>query len=61
MITLMMCLLFQSPLVIMVIICNVKIILVVHTYKIEAQYLKGYGAGMLMVLEQPIENLMVYV
>ncbi|HHL4405305.1 TPA: RHS repeat-associated core domain-containing protein, partial [Escherichia coli] len=23
--------------------------------------LKGYGAGMLMVLEQPIENLMVYV
>ena len=45
----------------MVIICNVKIILVVHTYKIEVQYLKGYGAGMLMVLEQPIENLMVYV
>ncbi|VDY97248.1 rhsC element core protein RshC [Escherichia coli] len=44
-----------------VIICNVKIILVVHTYKIEVQYLKGYGAGMLMVLEQPIENLMVYV
>ncbi|EFE7560461.1 hypothetical protein AW008_13960 [Shigella sonnei] len=61
MITLMMCLLFLSPLVIMVIICNVKIILVVHTYKIEVQYLKGYGAGMLMVLEQPIENLMVYV
>ncbi|KUS81448.1 hypothetical protein AWE77_19830 [Escherichia coli] len=61
MITLMMCLLFLSPLVIMVIICNVKIILVVHTYKIEVQYLKGYGAGMLMVLEKPIENLMVYV
>ena len=54
----MMCLVFQS---LLVIICNVKIILVVHTYKIEAQYLQGYGAGMLMVLEQLIENLMVYV